>query len=446
MEKKNIENFLNEEYKEFAMYSLESRAIASMIDGFKPVQRKIIHISSNIWKTGNEKTLRVFQLSGKVASDSFYHHGDKSLNDAIINMAQSFKNNAPLLDEDGQFGSLRSPESGAPRYIGTRLNSSFRKIYKDFNLLENQIEEGEMIEPKFLLPIIPMLLINGGGGIAVGFRSEILNRDVKTVARECLRFLKSNRVNKIPPHLNGFKGTYRQDDDNPNKWWVKGVFERVNTTTVKITELPPSITYQNYEDHLEKLIENDAIKSYEDNCRDDVNYVIKMSRKDLKEITDDKLVKLLKLEETQYEYLNVLDENGKLKTFTDVKDILKYFVKFRLKWYDIRKKTILENMEKDLKVMTNKAKFISLIIKGDILINNIKKTDIEKSIAKYKLDKVLGSYNYLFKIPIHNLTKENYEKIQNDMKASKKDISYLKKVKPKDMYIDELEDFIKKWK
>ena len=109
MVEKTISEFLSSEYKEFAMYVIEGRAIPSVIDGFKPTQRKIIHISNQTWKTGSEKTLKVFQLSGKVASDCYYHHGDASLSNAIITMAQRFKNNAPLLEEDGQFGSLRSP-------------------------------------------------------------------------------------------------------------------------------------------------------------------------------------------------------------------------------------------------------------------------------------------------------------------------------------------------
>jgi DNA gyrase/topoisomerase IV subunit A len=67
---KTISDFLSTEYKEFAMYSIEGRAIPSMIDGFKPSQR-VIHISSQIWKTGNEKALKIFQLAGKVASDAF---------------------------------------------------------------------------------------------------------------------------------------------------------------------------------------------------------------------------------------------------------------------------------------------------------------------------------------------------------------------------------------
>ena len=152
MTEKSISEFLSDEYKEFAMYVIEGRAIPSVIDGFKPTQRKIIHIANQIWRTGNEKTLKVFQLSGKVASDCFYHHGDMSLSNAIITMAQRFKNNASLLEEEGQFGSLRSPQAGAPRYIGTKLSENFRLIYKDFELLNFKEEEGESIEPHYFLP------------------------------------------------------------------------------------------------------------------------------------------------------------------------------------------------------------------------------------------------------------------------------------------------------
>jgi hypothetical protein len=73
---KSISEFLSDEYKEFAMYVVEGRAIPSCIDGFKPTQRKIIHISNQIWRTGNEKTLKVFQLAGKVASDCLHYDSE----------------------------------------------------------------------------------------------------------------------------------------------------------------------------------------------------------------------------------------------------------------------------------------------------------------------------------------------------------------------------------
>ena len=247
MREKSISQFLSKEYKEFALYSIENRAIPSVIDGFKPVQRKIINASLGVWKTGSEKPLKVFQLSGVVASTQFYHHGNQSLESSIITLAQSFKNNMPLLEEIGQFGSLRSPEPGAARYIGTKLNSNFRHLYKDFELLNFKEEEGEIIEPNYFLPIIPTILINGSSGIAVGFSSNILNRDPREVVDACLQVLSGKKISDVKPFNNYFKGDYIQDENNPKKWIIRGKVQIVNTTTVKISELPPSMTFEKYE-------------------------------------------------------------------------------------------------------------------------------------------------------------------------------------------------------
>lgn len=446
MQQKTITQFLSQEYKEFALYSIEGRAIPSVIDGFKPTQRKVIHVASDVWKTGGEKAIKVFQLSGKVASDAFYHHGDMSLSNAIINLAQKFKNNAPLLEEDGQFGSLRSPQAGAPRYIGTKLSPYFKLIYKDFDLLKYKEEEGEEIEPHFFLPIIPTVLINGGSGIAVGFASNILNRDVKEIIEACQKLLLGKNITTIKPHLNGFLGDYIQDVENPKKWFIRGKFQRVNTSTVKIIELPPSLTYEKYEEILDKLVENKDIVSYDDNCKDNIDYTIKFTRSDLEKLEDEKLIKLLKLEESETENLTTLDEFGKLKIFDSVDEIIKYFVSFRLTYYQKRKDFMLNKMQHDLKVLGNRGKFIKLILEGKIVVNNKSKEDIIKQIENFSLDKIDGDYDYLLRMPIYSLTKEMFEKLKDDFKLKKEEIEKLKLVNPKDVYLEDLSELRKKLK
>ena len=446
MQQKTITQFLSQEYKEFALYSIEGRAIPSVIDGFKPTQRKVIHVASDVWKTGGEKAIKVFQLSGKVASDAFYHHGDMSLSNAIINLAQKFKNNAPLLEEDGQFGSLRSPQAGAPRYIGTKLSPYFKLIYKDFDLLKYKEEEGEEIEPHLFLPIIPTVLINGGSGIAVGFASNILNRDVKEIIEACQKLLLGKNITTIKPHLNGFLGDYIQDVENPKKWFIRGKFQRVNTSTVKIIELPPSLTYEKYEEILDKLVDNKDIVSYDDNCKDNIDYSIKFTRSDLEKLDDEKLVKLLKLEESETENFTTLDENGKLKIFERVDDIIRYFVQFRLGYYQKRKDFMLNKIGHDLRVLGNRGKFIKLILEGKIVVNNKLKEEIIKQIETFSLDKIDGDYDYLLRMPIYSLTKEMFEKLKEDFKIKKEEIEKLKLVDPKDMYLDDLSELKKKLK
>lgn len=446
MKEKTISQFLSSEYKEFAMYVIENRAISSIIDGLKPTQRKIIHVSNNIWKTGTEKTLKVFQLAGKVASDSYYHHGSSSLENAIITMAQRFKNNAPLLEEEGQFGSLRSPQPGAARYIGTKLSDNFRLIYKDFELLEYKEEEGEKIEPKYFLPIIPIILLNGTSGIAVGFASNILSRDAKELTDFCIKILNDKKISDIKPHLNGFKGTFNQDSENHKRWIIRGLLNRINTSTVKITELPISMTYEKYEDILDKLVDDKIIVSYENNCKDSIDYTIKMTRSDLEKYDEDALFKILKLEEYSTEIYSTLDENGKLKIFESVPDIINYFVNFRLSYYNKRKDFLLKKLNRELNILSNKGKFIKAIIDGKLKINNIPKEQIINSIITLNLDKIDDSYDYLLRMAIYSLTKEMYEKLKEEFKLKKEEIIKLEATDPKDMYLLDLSELKKKFK
>jgi DNA topoisomerase-2 len=446
MNQKSITDFLSNEYKEFALYSIEGRAIPSVIDGFKPTQRKIIHISSLVWKSGSEKNLKVFQLSGKVASDAFYHHGDQSLSNAIINLAQKFKNNAPLLEEDGQFGSLRSPQAGAPRYIGTKLSHNFKLIYKDFELLEYKEEEGEKIEPKFFLPIIPTVLINGGSGIAVGFASNILNRDIKDIIDACIKYLGGKGIGTLKPGLNGFIGDFIQDETLKKKWIIRGKFQRINSNTIKIIELPPSMTYEKYEEVLDRLVETKEIVSYDDNCKDNIDYTIKLTRTQLENLSDESIFKLLKLEESETENFNTLDEFGKLKIFESAEEILKYFVDFRLIYYEKRKEYQLQTLLHELRVLGNRGKFIKLILDGKLIVNNTPKSEIITQIEQNSFDKVDDSYDYLLRMPIYSLTKEVFDKLKSDFTSKKEEIEILKSKDPKELYLKDLNELKKNFK
>lgn len=442
-----ISEFLSNQYRDYSIYTIENRAIPSVIDGFKPGGRKIIFVANEIWKTGNEKALKIFQLSGAVANRAYYHHGSAALEQAAINMAQSFKNSLPLLEEDGQFGSLRSPEPGAARYIGTKLSKNFRLLYKDFELVESKEEEGEIIEPKFFLPIIPTVLLNGSSGIAVGFSSNILNRNPNDLVDACVIRLKNKRIEVIKPFIKDFKGEFINDPENHKRWIIRGVFDRANTTTVKISELPPSMTYEKYEDILDDLVEKKLITSYDNSSKNNVvNYTIKFTREDLANLTDEKLIKMLKLEESNTEIFTTLDEYGKIKIFETDTEIIEYFVDFRLGYYVKRKDWMLSKLRHELKVLQNRGKFIRAILDGKLEIKNKSKEEITKLIETMNLDLIDDSYDYLLRMPLWSLTKELFEKLKTDFTAKKEEIIELEKVEPKDMYLDDLKELKQKIK
>lgn len=441
---KTVTDYLDNDYKEYAVYVVEERAIPSVIDGFKPTQRKVIFVANKVWRNGSEKPMKIFQLAGRVAADAFYHHGDGSLNSAIIGMAQKFKNSMPVLEDIGQFGSLRSPEAAAPRYIATKLHKNFRLLYKDFELLESRYEEGNEIEPKFFLPIIPTVLLNGGSGIAVGFATNILNRNPLHLIEACLKSLDGKKYSEPTPWNREFKGGCELVDPEKFSWIFSGKYEIKNTSTVAITELPPSVTYEKFDQHLIDLEYDRKIASYENNCKSDINYVLKFRREDLKTLGDTvKLKRLLKMDERQSENFTVLDEEGKLKIFNSASEIIDYFVKFRLTFYDKRKQYIIDTLTHELMVLSNKARFIKAIIDGKLKINNVPKKEIILYLETANFDQVNGSYQYLLSLPIHTLTKETYEELLAEVFKKEQELEDVKKKLPINMYKEDLQELKK---
>ena len=437
---RTVTSFFDKEYLDYARYVVENRAIPSCIDGLKPTQRKVVYIANKIWKTGNEKPMKLFQLAGRVASEAFYHHGNTSLESSMVGMAQKFKNSLPLLEGVGQFGSLRSPAAGAPRYISAKLHPNFRLLYQDFDLLENKIEEGEKIEPAFFLPIVPTVILNGTSGIAVGFATNILNRNPKDVVDACISTLNNKKMKVLAPWIQEFKGTFTRDLENPKTWKIKGQYQIINTTTVKITAIPPNYTYERYEEILNLLQEKGIITSYDDNSSETIEYILKFRRSVLNSLvsSEGKLERALRLNTQETENLTTLDENGKLKIFDKAEDIVKHFVGVRLGWYQTRKDYLIDKTEKQLSLVTNKARFIKDIIDGKLKINNVPKKTIILYLETADYDTVHGSYDYLLSMAIHSLTKERYEKLLLEKEGCIIALKTLKATDPKEMYLGDL--------
>jgi len=430
---RSVDDFFDNEYCEYAKYTISSRAIPSAVDGFKPSQRKIAYAANRLWKTGNEKPMKVFQLGGQAAAISFFHHG--SLDGTIVGMTQEFKNSMPIFQGVGQFGSLRSPVAGASRYIGVKFNENFRLLYKDFELTTPKFEEGEEIEPHFFLPIIPTVLLNGGSGIAVGFATNILNRHPLDLINACLSQLDGGEIPVLKPWINGFWGDVELADGSVRSWVFKGKWEVKNTSTVEITEIPPSFTYEKYESHLDGMVEKGVISSYEDHSTDKVKYILKFPRTGLAEILKkDKLSDLLKMREGEGENLTTLDENGKLRVFERAEDLVRWFVQFRLSYYQKRKDLLISELFSEIAVLDAKAKFIDAVINKRIVIANQKKPDIIKSIEVEGIMKQDDSYDYLLGMPLWSLTYERFAELQRKMSQKMKEKSKLEKTAHQELY------------
>jgi DNA topoisomerase-2 len=145
-------------------------------------------------KNNIQKDIKVAQLSGYISAEMAYHHGEVSLQGAIVNMAQDFvgSNNINLLVPEGNFGSrLNSKDAASPRYIFTRLSHITTHVFNTYdNPLYTYLNDDNIpIEPEYMLPIIPMVLVNGCEGIATGYSTSIPCYNPKDIIANLIHLL-----------------------------------------------------------------------------------------------------------------------------------------------------------------------------------------------------------------------------------------------------------------
>jgi DNA topoisomerase-2 len=314
-------------------------------------------------------------------------------------------------------------------------------LYKDNELLTPKIDEGVEIEPEYFLPIIPTIIINGTSGIAVGFGTNILNRNPYDVIDACVAVLEGKKQKVLKPYINEFNGEWILSEENEKSWIIKGIYEIVNTTTVHISELPPNHTYESYEKFLDGLEDKGVIVSYDDNSSDKINYTLKFQRATLKELIDKgKLEQKLGLIGKETENLTTIDENQNVKVFDSANEIVEYFVNFRLSFYQKRKDYQINKAENELLIISNKARFIKAIIENKLKVKNTPKAEIEQWLEDNSFDKINDSFNYLLQMQIYSLTKEKYEELLKEKELKKQEIENIKKQVPKQMYLDDLSE------
>jgi DNA topoisomerase-2 len=150
--------------------------------------------------------------------------------------------------------------------------------------------------------------------------------------------------------------------------------------------------------------------------------------------------------ETETENLTCLNEKGKLIIFEDVPQVVDYFVNFRLGFYSKRKAFLIKKYGEELVYLSNRAKFVKLIIDGKLKINNVPRKEIINYLQAAGFDEVNGSYTYLLNMPIHSLTKETYDQLLKEVAEKKAELAEIKKKEPIEMYREDLVELKKNLK
>ncbi len=456
------EEFIAKEFIHFSKYDCD-RSIPNLMDGLKTSLRKILFAA---FKKNLTTEIKVAQFSGYVSEHSCYHHGEASLNGAIVGMAQNFvgSNNINLLIPSGQFGSRLKggQDSASERYIFTQLNRITRALFveQDDAILKYLNDDGTPVEPIFYAPIIPMILINGSKGIGTGFSTDIMSYNPLQIIRYLNAKLNSTLFQEqFVPYYEGFQGTIEKIGDS--RFLIKGKYEKVATDKIRITELPVGLWTETFKEHLEELIDPGlnkegkkivpVIKDYDDMSKDTtVDFTITFQKGKLEEFETTQLdngcngvEKLFKLTTTNTTTnMHLFDADDKLRKYDRVEEIIDDYYVTRLELYSVRKENMIVTLEKELIVLSNKARYIQELLDDTIDLRKKKKTEIITMLLEKDYNVIEGDdeYRYLIKMPMDSVSEENVNKLNREHKDKSDELERIKETSIQQMWLSELQE------
>jgi len=425
------DDFIHKDLIHFSYYNLE-RSIPNVMDGLKTSQRKILYAA---FKRNLTQEIRVAQFAGYVSEHTGYHHGEASLNETIIGMAQDFmgSNNIPWLVPQGQFGTRiqGGKDAASPRYIHTYLQPRIRKIVceEDFPILKYRDDDGLPVEPEWYAPVLPMLLINGARGIGTGYSTYIPQCNPKVIKDIIVDHLKNNTslsAKPLTPYFEGFKGTYTEEG-------VMGVFKKVKDDYI-VTELPPGTWTADYREWLEKELTEGRIKDFTDTSTDQqINIVIKG--------IDEKVLAKSLTEKVKTTNMHAFNHKGIITKYATLNDILEEFVIVRQGLYEDRRRHQLGVIADKLPYHENVVRFIKDQIsdKPKVVLKKKSLKECDEILKQNQYELINDSYDYILSLPVSAFTLEKIKKHEDDRIHLKVQQEDLEKTTWREMWLADLE-------
>jgi len=429
----SITDFVHKDLVNFSLADLK-RSIAHVCDGLKPSQRKVMY---SCFQKNLTAEMKVAQLAAFVAEKSAYHHGEVSLADTIVKLANDYmgSNNINLLEPCGQFGTrlMGGKDASQTRYIFTRLTSDARKLFdsKDDAILNYLDDDGRSIEPDFYMPTLPMILVNGSEGIGTGFSCYVPPFNPKDIRDNITNVLNGKSIQKMKPWFRGFKGKIMEQDDD--SWVTQGVWSSIGRT-VKVTELPPGRWTQDYKEHLDTLIEKKIISGFTNNSTtENVDFLIQ-------DYNGKDAVKDLKLQKTlRTSNMHLFHPTKGIHKYQSPELILKDFIELRYEYYKKRKEHLIKVLEAKAQMCDYKSRFVSMVINGDIIVFRRKKQELENQLSGL-FPQIGGTYDYLLNIRTVQYTDESVRELLNESEQAKRDLEIMKSTTAMNMWKNDIKN------
>ncbi|QIG59727.1 topoisomerase 2 [Dishui Lake phycodnavirus 3] len=428
-----ISDFVHKDLVNFSLADLK-RSIAHVADGLKPSQRKVLFAC---FHKNLKEEMKVAQLAAYVADKSAYHHGEVSLADTIVKLANDYtgSNNINLLEPCGQFGTrlMGGKDASQTRYIFTKLSKNTRKLFdpRDDPILKYLDDDGRQIEPDFYVPTLPMVLINGTEGIGTGFSCYVPPFKPDDIKENIARLLDGKELVNMSPWFRGFKGKVFKDESGA--WVTEGIW-RDTGSRICITELPPGRWTQDYKEYLDALVEKKVIANFTNNSTtEDVNFeIIGYAGKDI--------IKDLKLRKTFHvTNMHLFHPTKGIHKYSSPEEILMDFVELRTEHYRKRKEYLLKVLHTKATMCGYKSKFVTMVIDGDIVVFKRKKEDLERQLS-HIFPKIDGTYDYLLNIRTVQYTEECVKDLLDEAEAAMRELKLMENTSHIDMWKTDLKN------
>lgn len=419
---------MNNEAYDYAMYTIQERAMPSIIDGFKPVQRFVMY--SALKNAAND--FKKVTAIGGVVSEYGYNHGETSAQDTCALMSNTWSNNFPVLEGRGNFGSRPVQDAAQARYIFAKVHDNFHKIFKDNDILPEH-SKSEYSIPAFYLPIIPYVLLNGVSGIATGFGTKILPHSIESVIKCVKQVLDKGCCDEPVIQFPKFIGKI---DTTGDQWFMEGLYELQGKTKLEINEIPTRFDRVKYVTLLDSLVEKGTIVGYTEARKDGQEFCYQVTLKRDFDTSDENIVKVFKLRQAISQNINVIGPDNDLRHYDKASDLIRDFVKFRMEFYAKRIEFQKEKTKRQFQLASAKQDFIKRVRSGDIVLKDKTRKQLVTELSAIT---ELGEFaEELVSLNLYHMTDDELKKLEQAAAKADKEYQYWTKTTPKKQFLSDL--------
>ncbi len=445
----NIEDEMKSAYIDYSMSVIVSRALPDVRDGLKPVHRRVLYGMSELGLTSGSGYKKSARIVGEVLG-KYHPHGDSSVYDAMVRMAQDWSMRYMLVDGQGNFGSIDGDSAAAMRYT----EAKFRKIAEEVmaDLDKNTVDmkpnfDESLLEPTVMPSKAPLLLLNGASGIAVGMATNMPPHNLGEVVDAICAYIDNNEITteellkylKGPDFptggiIQGTQGIKDYFETGRGRIIVRAKTEiEVNDSgreTIVVTEIPYMVNKREMIEKIAELVENKKIEGIayinDESDRKGMRIVIKLKMGAVANVVLNMLFKYTQMQ-SSFSVNNIALVDGRPRILS-VKQIIKYYVRHRHDVILRRSRFELEQAEKRAHILEGLLKALDFIDEVIAIIRGSKRVEDARNSLMERFSFTEQQASAIVEMRLRQLTGLEREKLQSEYEELEKQIAYLNQI------------------